>query len=87
MRPASRERRLPQTLFVHLVERRPLAVWQHGGRQELIDRHGEIIAVKDLAPFARLPTVVGEDAAVHAAKLLDIDEKSIYNKMKRLGLQ
>src|SRR5437763_603449 len=72
VRSAAIERRLPQTLLVRLVERRPLAVWQHGGRQELIDRHGEIIAVKDLAPFARLPTVVGEDAAVHAAKLRDM---------------
>jgi cell division protein FtsQ len=37
----------------------------------LIDRHGEVIAVKDLSPFSRLPTVVGDDAAAHAAKLLD----------------
>jgi cell division protein FtsQ len=71
IRSAAIERRLPHTLFVRLVERRPLAVWQHGGKQELIDRDGEVIAVKDLAPFARLPSVVGDDAAAHAAKLLD----------------
>jgi cell division protein FtsQ len=71
VRSAAIERRLPHTLFVRLVERHPLAVWQHAGKQELIDRHGEVIAVKDLSPFSRLPTVVGDDAAAHAAKLLD----------------
>lgn len=71
VRSAAIERRLPHTLFVRLVERHPLAVWQHAGKQELIDRHGEVISVKDLSPFSRLPTVVGDDAAAHAAKLLD----------------
>ncbi|HVC55220.1 MAG TPA: cell division protein FtsQ/DivIB [Stellaceae bacterium] len=70
VRSATIERRLPGTLFVRLVERHPLAVWQHDGRQELIDRHGEVIAVKDLGRFARLPTVVGADAAAHAAALI-----------------
>jgi cell division protein FtsQ len=72
VRSAAIERRLPHTLFVRLVERRPLAVWQHNGKQELIDRQGEVIPVKDLGPFAKLPTVVGDDAAPHAAKLLDM---------------
>jgi len=72
VRSATIERRLPSTLFVRLAERRPLAVWQHGNKQELIDRDGEIIAVNDLSPFAKLPTVVGDDAAGHAAKLLDM---------------
>jgi cell division protein FtsQ len=70
VRSATIERRLPQTLFVRLVERQPLAVWQHDGRQELIDAEGEAIAVKDLSRFSELPTVVGADAAKHAAALL-----------------
>jgi cell division protein FtsQ len=72
VRSAAIERRLPGTLFVRLVERRPLAVWQHDGRQQLIDRQGEIIATDDLGRFARLPTVVGDQAASHAAALLDM---------------
>lgn len=72
VRSASIERRLPGTLFVRLVERRPLAVWQHGGKQELIDRDGEVIPVADLSRFARLPTVVGEGAAPHARALIDM---------------
>jgi cell division protein FtsQ len=72
VRSAAIERRLPGTLIVRLAERHPLAVWQHDGKQELIDKQGEVIPVKDLGRFAKLPTVVGERAAVHAAALLDM---------------
>jgi cell division protein FtsQ len=72
VRSATIERRLPGTLWVHLVERLPLAVWQHGGKQELIDREGAVIPVKDLSRFSRVPTVVGDDAARHAAALIDM---------------
>ena len=72
VRSAAIERRLPGTLMVRLVERHPLAVWQHSGKQELIDREGEVIPVKDLSHFSRVPTVVGEDAASHAAKLIEM---------------
>jgi len=70
VRSAVIERRLPDTLYVRLVEREPLALWQHGGRIELIDRTGAVIPVTRLDRFARLPMVVGEDAASHAAELL-----------------
>jgi len=72
VRSAAIERRLPGTLLVRLVERHPLAVWQHAGKQELIDREGAVIPVKDLTRFARLPTVVGDDAASRAAALIDM---------------
>jgi cell division protein FtsQ len=72
VRSAAIERRLPGTLMVRLVERHPLAVWQHAGRHELIDREGAVIPVRDLTRFARLPTVVGDDAASYAAALIDM---------------
>jgi cell division protein FtsQ len=72
VRSAAIERRLPDTLMVRLVERHPLAVWQHAGKHELIDREGAVIPVKDLTRFARLPTVVGEDAASRAAALIEM---------------
>ncbi|MDP6345787.1 MAG: FtsQ-type POTRA domain-containing protein, partial [Alphaproteobacteria bacterium] len=34
------ERRLPDTIIVHLRERAPLALWQYQGRHLLIDREG-----------------------------------------------
>jgi cell division protein FtsQ len=72
VRSAVVERRLPDTLYVRLVERKPLALWQHGGKIELIDREGAVIPVAHLDRFAKLPMVVGENAASHAAELLDM---------------
>ena len=64
------ERRLPDTLAVRLVERKPLALWQHDGKIQLIDETGSVIPVSQLNRFAKLPLVVGPDAASHAARLL-----------------
>jgi cell division protein FtsQ len=73
---AAVERRLPGTLVVNLVERRPFAVWQNGGKFVLIDRAGQVVApsdpAKDSAAFRVLPLVVGPGAPEHAADLLDL---------------
>jgi cell division protein FtsQ len=60
------ERRLPDTLLVHVVERRPMALWQHDRRLRLIDAEGVVLSERDLARFAHLPHVVGADAHRHA---------------------
>jgi len=72
VRSAAIERRLPRTLHVRLTERRPLALWQHAGKQHLIDRQGEVIPAADLSRFARLPLVVGDNAATRAAALVEM---------------
>ena len=72
VRTAVIERRLPGTLYVRLVERKPLALWQHGGKLELVDREGNVIPVARLDRFAKLPLVVGEGAASHAAELIEM---------------
>src|SRR5699024_336470 len=72
IRSAAIERRLPSTIYVRLVERHPLAVWQHDGKFHLIDREGEVIPVTDLSRFAELPSVVGDTAPRHAARLLAV---------------
>ena len=72
---ATVERHLPGTVVVRLQERRPVAVWQSGGRFVLIDRAGQVVAeqdpAKDAAAFASLPLVVGPGAPEAAAALLD----------------
>jgi cell division protein FtsQ len=72
VRTAVIERRLPSTLYVRLVERKPLALWQHSGKLELVDREGSVIPVMRLDRFAKLPLVVGEGAASHAAELIEM---------------
>lgn len=72
---ATVERHLPGTIVVRLEERRPFAVWQNGGKFQLIDRTGEVVVqqdpVKDAAAFKTLPLVVGAGAPEAAASLLD----------------
>lgn len=69
---ASVARRLPDTIVVKLVERRPFAVWQHEGKFVLIDRDGQIVTDSDVASFAsQLPLVVGAGAPAAAASLID----------------
>jgi len=73
---ATVERRMPGTVLVSLVERRPYAVWQDHGRFVLIDRKGAIVEShgmtgKDADAFAELPLVVGPGAAEAAAALID----------------
>ena len=72
VRTAVIERRLPHTLYVRLVERKPLALWQHRGKLDLVDREGSVIPVAQLDQFAKLPMVVGEGAASHAAELIEM---------------
>ncbi len=67
---AAVERRLPDVIYVRLVERRPLALWQRDGRMSVIDREGTEIRGADIGRFAGLPLVVGSDAARNAAALL-----------------
>jgi cell division protein FtsQ len=69
---ATVERRLPGSIVVHLVERRPFAVWQHDGHFVLIDRDGQTVTDSDVASFAsQLPLVVGAGAPAAAAALID----------------
>ncbi len=72
VRSASVERRLPDTVYVRLWERRPLALWQRHGRLILIGDDGQEIAKADIARFDHLPVVVGNDAPRHAAALLTL---------------
>jgi cell division protein FtsQ len=75
-------RLLPDTLVVSVVERRQLAVWQHAGRQMVIDDHGQPIPEADPARFTALPLVVGEGGAAHAPEILPV----MAQRPKLMGL-
>jgi cell division protein FtsQ len=66
------ERRLPGTVYVKIVEREPMALWQLKGRVALIDRGGVVLTRRDLSKFDRLLTVVGSDAPRHTPALLNM---------------
>lgn len=52
----------PGTVDVALVEREPFALWQRGGRINLVDREGDIIGPYEDERFSNLPVVVGDGA-------------------------
>jgi cell division protein FtsQ len=65
-------RRLPDVIFVRVVEREPLAIWQHDSETALVDRQGKIIQKSGLDAFAAFPLIVGEGAPERAAQLIDL---------------
>jgi len=69
VRDARVSRRLPDTLVVDIVERRPAAIWQHNRQLALIDVDGVVLeAVRDQA-MPDLPLIIGPAANMHAAEL------------------
>ncbi len=65
-------RRLPDTLVVDIVERKPAAVWQNGGRLSLIDAGGIVLEPVALNAMPDLPLVIGPDANVQATALTEL---------------
>jgi cell division protein FtsQ len=70
---ASVVRMLPGSLYIRLIERQPLALWQRDGRFSLVDRAGRVIegALDEGAPasWRHLRVLVGEGAPARAAGL------------------
>ncbi|MFN5631316.1 MAG: cell division protein FtsQ/DivIB [Sphingomonadales bacterium] len=67
-------RRLPDTLVVDIIERKPTAVWQRGGIYSLIDDQGVELEKIGATEVGKLPVINGEGAdrqVVALGKLLD----------------
>lgn len=66
------QRRLPNLIYIRLVEREPIALWQHQKSHYLVDKDGVVIKSPISEIFKNLPIVVGSDAPVHAPKLIGL---------------
>jgi cell division protein FtsQ len=71
---ASVVRMLPASLYIRLIERQPLALWQQGGQFAIIDRTGAVIerGLDDgnlPEAYRQLRVLVGENAPLHAEEL------------------
>ena len=62
----------PDRIYVRVVERKPVAIWQNDGELAVIDRTGHAIAGEDVTRFTNLPLVVGKGADAAAGGLLDL---------------
>lgn len=67
---ASVGRRLPDTLVIDIVERKPLAIWQYQRKLAVVDREGKILDTKRIDRFATLPLIVGPRANLQAHPLM-----------------
>jgi cell division protein FtsQ len=69
-------RRLPDTLVVAITERKPTAIWAHGGKLSLIDEKGIVLENVSLNEAGNLPTLNGEGANVKAVALAELVEQA-----------
>lgn len=77
IKSATVQRRLPNLLYIKLIERQPIALWQHQKKHYLVDKDGVVIKSPILDAFKTLPIVVGVNAPAHTPKLLDLLDKFI----------
>lgn len=70
VREAHVERRLPDTVYVGLIERKPVALWQYKNKLRVVDAEGITLSDKLGANQKTLPIVVGEYANEQAYNLL-----------------
>jgi cell division protein FtsQ len=69
---AAVERRLPDTVAITIVERKPIALWQHNDKFALIDAKGDNLGPVADDATSTLPRIVGGDAPSHASALLSM---------------
>lgn len=69
-------RRLPDTLVVDIVERKPAAIWQHNQQLSLIDAHGVVLEPVSLDAMPDLPLLIGSDANEKATALSELMERA-----------
>jgi len=84
VRSATVERRLPDSVMLIIVERKPIALWQKDGEFSLIDTEGAVIPIDDVGRYGQLPVVVGTGAPPHAAPLIEMlaSEPSLQGRVR-----
>jgi cell division protein FtsQ len=68
-------RRLPDTLVVDIVERKPAAIWQNNQKLSLIDAKGVVLERVDPNATPNLPLLIGHNANQEAVALNDLIKK------------
>ena len=62
-------RRLPDTLVIDIVERKPAALWQNKGQLTLIDAEGIVLDKVAISNMPDLPLLIGPGANAHSREL------------------
>ncbi len=73
---AAVERSLPGTLYIRIVEREPVALWQNHNKVTLVDDNGVAMSGIDITPYQhepqKLPLIIGDNAPSHVKELMGI---------------
>lgn len=69
IKDANVRRVMPDTIYIDITERQPLALWQFEGKVRVVDADG-VVLTSELKPFASLPLVVGEGANKKVSDLM-----------------
>lgn len=78
------ERRMPDTIYIRIEERVPLALWQRGDNVFLIDEDGIVVTDRNLGQFRDLAVLTGQDAPKEAANLFALlqAEPQIHSRVE-----
>jgi cell division protein FtsQ len=69
------ERRFPDTLFIRISEKEPVALWQNQGKTYLVDRGGELVETKEPHQYKELLLITGHQAPRYVGQLIALLEK------------
>lgn len=69
------ERRLPDTLFIRISEKEPVAIWQNQNKTYLVDYDGEILETQEANKYKELLLITGHQAPKYVGKLIALLEK------------
>ena len=76
IREARVSRHWPDRLVVDVIERQPAAIWQHGGRLNIIDSEGVVLEPVRVEAMPQLPLIVGASANRNVAALAALIERA-----------
>lgn len=62
-------RHYPDTVYIGLTERTPIALWQRHNQLAVVDESGKILESRIIAPYRNLLLIVGDRAPLHVAEL------------------
>jgi cell division protein FtsQ len=82
------ERRFPDKVYIGLIERKPMALWQNKGKIRVIDYEGVTLTDRNIKPFADLMIVVGESAPSKVPELFMFlqAEKALLGRVEAASL-
>ncbi len=90
IKSAQVERRWPDTIYIGLQEKKPVALWKSGNDVKLLDQTGEVIAAETgkISKFKNLIAVSGKGSRDTVAELLtDLSEHKDLRKRIALALR